>query len=173
MCHEFLYNATPKVHLHRHVVDAIRRNGFFVSCWAPERDHHFSNMIANHAYNKFTKTMLDRCNYNFFTSIINNEDMLRETHLVKPTKSCDEYGSLLQPGFTVKASSKIMCQIGGLARGQYLRVCDVSTRSPVLAVADVFLEVACPDVFLKFWSFAICIAASHLGHGSEILTELV
>ena len=47
-----------------------------------------------------------------------------------------------------------MCQIGGLARGQYLHVCDVSTRSPVLAVADVFLEVACLDAFHKF--FVVC-----------------
>lgn len=135
-CYNRLYKSIPKLHLHRHVVDKIRRHGFFISCWAPERDHHASKMIANAAYNKCTQTVLDRCNYHFFTDIMTNEDMLRETHLQKPT-NC-----LLPPTATGKVASKIMCHIGGLAHGDYLHVYDVSPRSPVLVVCDFFFEVA-------------------------------
>ena len=165
-CYNRLYKSIPKEHLHRHVVDKIRKHGFYISCWAPERDHHFSKMIAHCAYNKCTQTVLDRCNYHFFTDIMTNEDMLREIHLQKPTKTCDAFASELRTTLTVKAASKIMCQIGGLAHGDYLHVYDVSTRSPVLVVCDFFLEVA--SRFASPLFFLVCYVHSSVSPGKWV-----
>lgn len=165
-CYNHLYKAIPKVHLHRHVPDKIRKHGFYVSCWGPERDHHFSKLIARCAYNKCTQTLLDRCNYHFFTDIMTNEDMLREVHLQKPTKSCDAFAHELRTTCRVKVAVGIMCQIGGLARGDYVHVYDVSTRSPVLAICDRFLEVGgcfASDIF-----FLVCYVHSCVSPGKWV-----
>ena len=115
--HQILYNqlykAIPKNHLTRHIVDCILRWETLFTCWAPERDHANSKAIARHTWNKCTRTILDRENWQFFKDLECDTDLLQETHFCENYPvPCDKFDSVLPPGSVANASDRLKCHIG-------------------------------------------------------------
>ena len=132
------YGTKPKGHLGRHVVDSARIHEVLFTCWAPERDHHYSKDIAQNCFNNCSKTILDRSNHHFFEDLVRNDDILRETHLVDAVP-CDCFQQQLGDDTVVTASTTIMSHVGGLKKGQYVHAWKVS--SIVVLKIELFLEV--------------------------------
>ena len=55
----------PKLHYMSHIADNIRRNRAFLSCFAPERRHHFTKQLASFMYNALGKSLSSRSIYHF------------------------------------------------------------------------------------------------------------
>ena len=112
-----------------------------MTCFAPERDHHFSKTIARSAYDNCTKTVLDRSNFHFSEDIIHDDGILQEVRLVKPVE-CAVVAARVRQGTRANASNEIMCQIGHVAKGNYVHV--NRGGQSCLAAAIAFLEVQQP-----------------------------
>ena len=117
-------------------------------CRALMQNEIITKTIARNAFKNCTKTVLDRSNNQFFRAVVSDKHLLSEVYLYNP-KRCDLYEHILPPRAEVMFSRKIVCQVGHISSGQYLYVFEESarigsTRSPVLCLAEYFLEVSCP-----------------------------
>ena len=158
--HQRLYGTKPKCHIGRHAVDSCRDHQVYMSCWAPERDHHRSKMIANNCYNNLCKTLLDRCNHHFNRDLLNDKMMFRETHLVNADR-CRSFEQQLG-SICVMVASEAKCAIGTLRRGDFVYVVPMHATETTLVKVDMFLEICFPtrSSFLLVCEALVRVAAS-------------
>ena len=125
-----------------------------MTCWAPERDHHYSKTIAKDCFSNCTATILDRSNYHFFSDLADNPNILEETYLKTPTPFNAEIVGMI--GHST-SSWNAMTHVGELARGTYAWVVDVATLTPVLCLLKQFLRVGNDPVQV------VCAPMAYLG----------
>ena len=132
-----LYKSIPKNHLVRHVIDCVRRHKKYMTCFAPERDHHYSKTAARHCQNRSHVPMvvLNRSNFAFFTHLQTKADTLfRETFLIDPV-------SYRTGDPAVKVSRRCMSHLGQLSKKNYVWVSSPLTAQPVWAIPHFLPEV--------------------------------
>ena len=138
-----LYHSIPKGHYVLDIARCIRKHGQLATCFAPERDHHFSKTIGRHCFRNCTSTILQRCNYRFFEAAINDATMFQEVYFIQP-----EIGQT--PQQTI--SDKAMTKIGFLTKGDFVFTARVGQVR--LCTIGMFLSVQ--EAAREPVHFAVC-----------------
>ena len=133
--HQRLCGSKPKNHLTRHIVDCIYRFQRLFTCWAPERDHKASKMVAANCKSNARQlelNVLDRMNHSFYFDLLHDDTLLQEVHLITPKDLGAEMQAIFGRGVVVRGSRSMNTHIGQLRAHNYVHV-----------MGDQFLEIEC------------------------------
>ena len=100
--------AKPKLHYLRHIPECLERHGVSLSCFASERKHKQSKMIATFCYKNYTKSMIAYDIRNV-TARMKNPHLFEEMHLSGTEKSVPLLPEWTRAGISEVVSARALC----------------------------------------------------------------